>query len=66
MARRKMPSGDDRVTGGLESALMLMNYLHDARLVIFNKCGHWAPVERPDEFARLVADFVKNTAPLSR
>ena len=56
---------DDRVLGGPEGALVLLNYLHDARLVILNKCGHWVPFERPDEFTRLVIDFVKYTKPVS-
>ena len=57
---------DDRVLGGPEGALVLLNYLSDARLVILNKCGHWIPFERPDEFSRLVIDFVKHTEPLAR
>jgi pimeloyl-ACP methyl ester carboxylesterase len=50
---------NDRVSP-LESAMRLFNLLSDTRLVILNRCGHWAPFERPDEFARLVTDFVKN------
>jgi pimeloyl-ACP methyl ester carboxylesterase len=49
----------DRVSP-VESALQLSNYLRDSMLVVLNRCGHWAPVERPKEFARLVADFVLN------
>lgn len=49
----------DRVSP-LESALMLSNHLPDSILVILNKCGHWAPVERPREFARLAIDFLTN------
>jgi 2-hydroxy-6-oxonona-2,4-dienedioate hydrolase len=56
---------DDRVLGSPESAIALLNYLNDSRLVILNKCGHWIPFERPDEFSRLVTDFVLNTAPLA-
>jgi 2-hydroxy-6-oxonona-2,4-dienedioate hydrolase len=51
---------NDRVSP-LEGALRLFNHLENTRLVIFNHCGHWAPIERPDEFARLVIDFVKHT-----
>lgn len=57
---------DDRVLGGPEGAIFLLNYLSDARLVLLNRCGHWIPFERPDEFSRLVVDFVKYTAPLTR
>lgn len=49
----------DRVSP-LEGALRLFNYLPNSQLVILSRCGHWAPVERPEEFARLVTDFVKN------
>lgn len=50
---------DDRVSS-LESAMALFNHIPDTRLVILNRCGHWAPVDQPKEFARLVTDFVKN------
>ena len=56
---------DDRVLGGPEGALALLNYLQDARLVILNKCGHWIPFERPDEFSRRVVHFVKYTQPIA-
>lgn len=56
---------DDRVLGSPEGAIVLLNYLKDARLVILNQCGHWVPFERPDEFSRLVTDFVLNHRPLS-
>lgn len=55
---------DDAIMGGPEAAIVLLNYLRDARLVILNRCGHWVPFERPDEFSRLVIDFVKFTEPL--
>ncbi|CDO35241.1 alpha/beta fold hydrolase [Novosphingobium sp. KN65.2] len=55
---------DDPLMGGPEAAIVLLNYLQDSRLVILNKCGHWVPFERPDEFCRLVVDFVKYTQPL--
>lgn len=51
---------NDRVLGSPEGAIALLNYLDDARLVILNRCGHWIPFERPDEFSRLVIDFVRN------
>lgn len=54
---------DDRVLGSPEGAIALLNYLQDARLVILGKCGHWIPFERPEEFSRLVSNFVKHTRP---
>jgi len=49
----------DRVSP-LESGIRLFNYLPNSRFVILNHCGHWCPIEKPDEFARLTIDFVKN------
>jgi 2-hydroxy-6-oxonona-2,4-dienedioate hydrolase len=55
----------DRVSP-LESALRLFTYLPDTRLVVLNRCGHWAPIEQPEEFIRLVADFLENAKPSQR
>jgi pimeloyl-ACP methyl ester carboxylesterase len=52
--------GRNDVIAPLEGALRLLNYLPDSRLIVFNRCGHWIPIERPDEFARYVIDFVEN------
>lgn len=52
--------GRNDVIAPLEGALRLLNYLTDSRLIVFNRCGHWIPVERPAEFARYVIDFVTN------
>jgi pimeloyl-ACP methyl ester carboxylesterase len=48
---------NDRIAH-LESALRLLTMLPDSRLMVFNHCGHWVPVERPEEFSRLVLDFL--------
>jgi 2-hydroxy-6-oxonona-2,4-dienedioate hydrolase len=48
---------DDRVVG-LEHSLKLLGATANSRLVVFNRCGHWAQLEHPDEFNRLVTDFV--------
>ncbi len=32
----------------------------DARLHIFDRCGHWAQFEHPQEFNRLILDFIKS------
>jgi len=52
--------GRNDLVSSLEGSMRLLNYLEDSRLVIFNRCGHWAPIERPREFSRLVIDFVKH------
>lgn len=48
---------DDRVVH-VEHSLKLVSCLPDARLVLLNRCGHWAQLEHADEFNRLVDDFV--------
>lgn len=30
----------------------------DARLAVFEDCGHWPPREKPEDFVRVVADFL--------
>lgn len=48
---------DDRVVG-YEAALRLVGAIPDSRLLLLNRCGHWAMIEHADEFARAVARFV--------
>ncbi len=43
----------------IEQALLLMSYLPQAELTILNRCGHWPPAERPQEFATLVRKFLQ-------
>lgn len=50
---------DDR-TLNYENALRLVSMIHNSRLLLLNRCGHWAQLEHADEFNRMVADFVKN------
>ena len=50
---------DDRVVH-YEHSLRLVSTIPDSRLVLFNRCGHWAQLEHAAEFNRLVADFIRN------
>ncbi|WP_322089499.1 alpha/beta hydrolase [Burkholderia sp. BCC1999] len=50
---------DDRVVS-FETSLYLLANIPDSRLVLLNRCGHWAMIEHPDEFNRLVGDFISN------
>lgn len=50
---------DDRFAS-LDHALKLIWLLPNARLHIFSRCGHWAQWEQPEEFNRLVSDFLTN------
>lgn len=51
---------DDRVVH-FEAGLRLVSSIQNSRLVVLNRCGHWAQLEHADEFNRLVADFITNT-----
>ena len=44
----------------LDCGLRLLGGLPNARMHIFNRCGHWAQWEHADEFNRLVMDFLKH------
>jgi 4,5:9,10-diseco-3-hydroxy-5,9,17-trioxoandrosta-1(10),2-diene-4-oate hydrolase len=48
---------DDRMLP-VEGALFGYRQLPNAELHIFSKCGHWAQVERKDEFERVVVEFL--------
>jgi 2-hydroxy-6-oxonona-2,4-dienedioate hydrolase len=50
---------DDRVVS-FETSLYLLANIPDSRLVLLNRCGHWAMIEHPDEFNRVVGDFIAN------
>jgi 2-hydroxy-6-oxonona-2,4-dienedioate hydrolase len=43
-----------------ENALRLVSLIPNSRLLLFNRCGHWAQLEHADEFNRVVMDFVRN------
>jgi 2-hydroxy-6-oxonona-2,4-dienedioate hydrolase len=40
--------------------MRLVAMIANSRLVLLNRCGHWAQIEHADVFNRLVADFVLN------
>ena len=48
---------DDRVTH-FEAALQLTATIPDSRMVLLNRCGHWAQLEHADEFNALVDSFL--------
>jgi 2-hydroxy-6-oxonona-2,4-dienedioate hydrolase len=43
-----------------ENALRLVSLIPNSRLLLFNRCGHWAQLEHADEFNRVVMDFIRN------
>ena len=50
---------DDRVVH-YEHSLVLVSHIPNSRLVLLNRCGHWAMIEHAEEFNRLVIDFIKH------
>ncbi|MDT5115523.1 MAG: 2-hydroxy-6-oxonona-2,4-dienedioate hydrolase [Mycobacterium sp.] len=50
---------DDRVVP-FENSLRSVSILPNSRLLLINRCGHWAQIEHADEFNRVVAQFVAN------
>lgn len=51
---------EDRVNP-LDGALAAMKLIPRAELHVFGRCGHWAQLERFDEFNRLTMDFLGGT-----
>ena len=51
--------GRDNRVQLVDNAFFMLARLPDARLHVFGKCGLWVPFERPDEFNRLVVDFLE-------
>ncbi|MCW6007652.1 alpha/beta fold hydrolase [Micromonospora sp. CPCC 205371] len=49
---------EDRVNP-LDGALVALKLIRRARLHVFGGCGHWAQLERFDEFNRLAIDFLE-------
>ena len=41
----------------LASSLYVMDYLENAELHVFKRCGHWAQVEQKDRFLQLTQEF---------
>ena len=48
---------DDRVVS-YEHSLRLVSAVPDARLLLINRCGHWAQIEHAAEFNQAVTAFI--------
>lgn len=49
--------GHEDKGGALEVGLQMMKKLQNARMHIFQRCGHWAQVEHQQEFEQIVLNF---------
>lgn len=54
--------GRNDLTVHFEHSLQLTSIVPNARMVMLNRCGHWAQLEHAKEFNRTVADFVRSAA----
>ena len=45
----------------VECGILYRNALPRARAVIIPECGHYPHIEKPDEFSRIVQEFLENT-----
>lgn len=50
---------EDRFSS-LECGLLFAKLIPDSRMFVFPRCGHWAHIERPAEFARVVTSFFQD------
>jgi 4,5:9,10-diseco-3-hydroxy-5,9,17-trioxoandrosta-1(10),2-diene-4-oate hydrolase len=53
---------EDRVNP-LDGALVALKLIRKAQLHVFGGCGHWAQLEKADEFNALVISFLSRTRP---
>lgn len=49
---------DDKVIP-LSTSLTMLDWIDNAQLHVFGRCGHWTQIEKVDPFCRLVADFIE-------
>lgn len=56
---------EDRVIP-LKTSMKLIEYLENAQLHVFGKCGHWTQIERTEEFAALVHNFLTIDPPCAK
>ena len=46
----------------VEQAFDAARSVADAAVVIFERCGHWPQIEHPDDFSRIVTEFLMNAS----
>ena len=42
-----------------EVSINILNHLRETELVLLNRCGHWVPFEKPEEYTRHVLPFLQ-------
>lgn len=51
-------TGDEDAIAPPQAVRALASKLKNARVVVLNRCGHWTPIERTEECARELRDFL--------
>jgi pimeloyl-ACP methyl ester carboxylesterase len=51
-------TGDEDAIAPPQAVRSLAAKLKSARVVVLNRCGHWTPIERTEECARELRDFL--------
>jgi 3-oxoadipate enol-lactonase len=52
-------TGDEDAVAPPCAAQVLVDRLRGARLKVFERCGHWTPIERPRECGKLAAEYMR-------
>jgi pimeloyl-ACP methyl ester carboxylesterase len=53
-------TGDEDGVAPPSVAQALADRLKGARIKLFERCGHWTPIERPKECGKFAADFIRS------
>jgi pimeloyl-ACP methyl ester carboxylesterase len=52
-------TGDEDAVAPPQAVRAMAERMKRARVVVLNRCGHWTPIERPDECMRELRDFLR-------
>lgn len=55
-------TGDEDRVASVEAVDQMCRRMPNAKRVVFNRCGHWTPIEKPHECIRVARDFLKRHA----
>jgi 3-oxoadipate enol-lactonase len=53
-------TGDEDVVAPPQSVRAMAERMKRVRVTVLNRCGHWTPIERPDDCARELRDFLSS------
>jgi 4,5:9,10-diseco-3-hydroxy-5,9,17-trioxoandrosta-1(10),2-diene-4-oate hydrolase len=63
LAKNTVPTliiwGQEDKGGAIEAGFLMLKRFQNARMYVFQHCGHWAQVEKREEFDRICLDFFK-------